>query len=876
MDTHKDSAEGGGSPTSALSYLVKEPKPVPDSVRIAKKYAGLSIVRKLLLAGGAQPKDVRQIDPKAIKMKGYLFKKGVLGYDVRWFSLSGEDALLTYYTHENDQSPKAAIPLFKFQVYGYEEYKNRRSGPLGRSGSSREDEDDDGGDGKEISVSRGRTTPRNSFVSRLGAGGASQGDSDDDSMGPGHRTRSAPLQRLPSRASSSFLSLVDFHSPVVGKDQQQQQQQQQQQHPNTISQTDLFPAAFAGLPGIPSIPGMQSIPGISSIQGIPSFPGFQSIPAKLKFLNKLQMNKLPDHLKFVVVTPSRTYKFAAPSEEEYEMWVQSLQQLSEYKAAEEFSKRRMLVSTFDDLLQSTKAPPPPTGVTLKSAHVCANCKKKFNFTRPRAQCAQCGYHFCANDLRCLSPEDSETKERHCASCLQIRTHAQLRFHAAAANISLEIVEARDLMASDANGFSDPYCVAYFEGQEFRTPIIDKSLNPKWNAMFIIPWIGISKSIAIGVFDFDRYSYDDFLGMVFIPLSELEPDTLYEDWFPLVGRPGKVSDQHAGITGHLKLRIVISPNLLATITTSVWDGVKPRPDDPFSLGQITNQVKRFVGLLQSFQIGWFASTAGATLRYEHPFRLVCSVVLLLWAAAKFPAEYVLPLLVFMLLMKLIANFIEARLNEVWYGGVRIKTSVLQKFRSSRKNNEDDSEDDDDVNEGGTFADKRDLMPASRHGFEENPEVEKDEDFDKDAPPPPPPPQGVPAAMQEDEPDEEEEDSNVNIFQRYRQVKGTLAGLQNSLRSVSDQLERIQNAFSWRNPSLSFMLMILLIVLIFILLHVPFRLLIALLTLHFSTKRLRVLKKMDPPVNEEDNFLERIPTEYDLFANSVSVPKALLKA
>ena len=44
-----------------------------------------------------------------------------------------------------------------------------------------------------------------------------------------------------------------------------------------------------------------------------------------------------------------------------------------------------------------------------------------------------------------------------------------------------VVEAADLLASDPNGKSDPFCVVKLgESQEQATPVISNTLNPRWN------------------------------------------------------------------------------------------------------------------------------------------------------------------------------------------------------------------------------------------------------------------------------------------------------------------------------------------------------------------------------------------------------------
>ena len=47
-------------------------------------------------------------------------------------------------------------------------------------------------------------------------------------------------------------------------------------------------------------------------------------------------------------------------------------------------------------------------------------------------------------------------------------------------LKVTVVKADDLKASDPNGKSDPFCVLSFGQQEENTPVINNTLNPRWN------------------------------------------------------------------------------------------------------------------------------------------------------------------------------------------------------------------------------------------------------------------------------------------------------------------------------------------------------------------------------------------------------------
>ena len=84
--------------------------------------------------------------------------------------------------------------------------------------------------------------------------------------------------------------------------------------------------------------------------------------------------------------------------------------------------------------------------------------------------------------------------------------------------------AENLMASDSNGFSDPYMKFYIDGYKdhlYETPIIKKSLNPVWNNVGKIVVSDRANNILnIKIMDWDAASSDDILGRVNVKLSDL--------------------------------------------------------------------------------------------------------------------------------------------------------------------------------------------------------------------------------------------------------------------------------------------------------------------------------------------------------------------
>eukprot|EP00211_Chloroparvula_japonica_P016124 CAMPEP_0119131430 /NCGR_PEP_ID=MMETSP1310-20130426/10385_1 /TAXON_ID=464262 /ORGANISM="Genus nov. species nov., Strain RCC2339" /LENGTH=187 /DNA_ID=CAMNT_0007122003 /DNA_START=132 /DNA_END=692 /DNA_ORIENTATION=- len=100
-----------------------------------------------------------------------------------------------------------------------------------------------------------------------------------------------------------------------------------------------------------------------------------------------------------------------------------------------------------------------------------------------------------------------------------------------ARVRVCIMSGSDLLASDLNGFSDPYCKISFESEsgksemEKKTSVKKKTLNPVWNEVLDFSFPAILKPgrvayMVIRIYDADRFGSDDFLGEVRIPTKDI--------------------------------------------------------------------------------------------------------------------------------------------------------------------------------------------------------------------------------------------------------------------------------------------------------------------------------------------------------------------
>ncbi|KAA0186356.1 hypothetical protein HAZT_HAZT000780 [Hyalella azteca] len=87
--------------------------------------------------------------------------------------------------------------------------------------------------------------------------------------------------------------------------------------------------------------------------------------------------------------------------------------------------------------------------------------------------------------------------------------------------------AKELPAKDLSGTSDPYVRVMLlpdKKHKLETKIKRRTLHPKWHETFYFEEFPIqklnSRVLHLHVFDYDRFSRDDSIGEVHIPLCQV--------------------------------------------------------------------------------------------------------------------------------------------------------------------------------------------------------------------------------------------------------------------------------------------------------------------------------------------------------------------
>uniref|UniRef100_A0A1A9WQB8 C2 domain-containing protein n=2 Tax=Glossina TaxID=7393 RepID=A0A1A9WQB8_9MUSC len=115
-------------------------------------------------------------------------------------------------------------------------------------------------------------------------------------------------------------------------------------------------------------------------------------------------------------------------------------------------------------------------------------------------------------------------------------HFSLEYDFQNTSLILKVLQGKELPAKDLSGTSDPYVrVTLMPDKKHRleTKIKRRTLNPRWNETFYFEGFPIqklqSRVLHLHVFDYDRFSRDDSIGEVFMPLCQVDFGTKQSFW-----------------------------------------------------------------------------------------------------------------------------------------------------------------------------------------------------------------------------------------------------------------------------------------------------------------------------------------------------------
>ncbi|CAO3634755.1 unnamed protein product [Cunninghamella echinulata] len=132
------------------------------------------------------------------------------------------------------------------------------------------------------------------------------------------------------------------------------------------------------------------------------------------------------------------------------------------------------------------------------------------------------------------------------------------------SLTVTLLDAKDLMAADKSGTSDPYVVFIVNGEPvYKSPVVKKTLNPIWKDVQFTQQIisRVTASFRIDVFDWNQFQGDTALGCGGISLRNeyVESFTARDVRIPI--------DGVKGAKGYVRVRFLWQPQLLTTRKTS---------------------------------------------------------------------------------------------------------------------------------------------------------------------------------------------------------------------------------------------------------------------------------------------------------------------
>jgi hypothetical protein len=115
-------------------------------------------------------------------------------------------------------------------------------------------------------------------------------------------------------------------------------------------------------------------------------------------------------------------------------------------------------------------------------------------------------------------------------------------------IFVHIIQAKDLAPK---GSTDTYAKVRVDGEYSTTRIVKRELNPVWDEHFEFLWTSDLRFVRIEVWSDDpmHSSRDNFLGVIYIPILSLQPNSITSHWYKL----GKRSSR-SNVSGEIKVSV----------------------------------------------------------------------------------------------------------------------------------------------------------------------------------------------------------------------------------------------------------------------------------------------------------------------------------
>merc|ERR1712000_721748 len=141
-----------------------------------------------------------------------------------------------------------------------------------------------------------------------------------------------------------------------------------------------------------------------------------------------------------------------------------------------------------------------------------------------------------------------------AGYIMYNKHETAKQDASSIRLHVKIHSARNLIAADRGGTSDPYVVVRAGACGAKTPTVKKNLNPRWSGeessfeFGLLPELIQTGYLEVSVFDKDLLG-DDSIGKSRIPLSAVPRNQPKRDFVRLEGVPTGEVELEMWTTGY---------------------------------------------------------------------------------------------------------------------------------------------------------------------------------------------------------------------------------------------------------------------------------------------------------------------------------------
>ncbi|KAF3832702.1 hypothetical protein F7725_026367 [Dissostichus mawsoni] len=172
-------------------------------------------------------------------------------------------------------------------------------------------------------------------------------------------------------------------------------------------------------------------------------------------------------------------------------------------------------------------------------------------------------------INMLSP-GSEEDDHEVPVCEKLgRVQFSVGYSFQDSTLTVKILKGQDLPAKDFSGTSDPFVKLYLlpdKKHKLETKVKRKNLNPHWNETFLFEGFPydkvVQRTLYLQVLDYDRFSRNDPIGEVSIPLNKLDLANMQTFWKEL-----QPCSDGSGSRGDLLVSLCYNPTA-NTITVSI--------------------------------------------------------------------------------------------------------------------------------------------------------------------------------------------------------------------------------------------------------------------------------------------------------------------